>query len=201
MADTPPNNHSHEQRPVPSVNPGASPQEEVAIVNEENTVIGSAMRAVMRRDRLIHRASYILVFNSRGQLFVQERTLTKDIFPGYLDLCAGGVVLAGESYEESALRELGEELGVRDAGIEFLFDFYGEYLGQRVWGRAFSCIAEGPFILQPEEVSGGAFHSLDAVMRIIDEKPCTPDSVYVLLRYLKKRWISAGQGKNLGERL
>ncbi len=195
MAGAPPNDRTPAQGPVAVVNPGASPQEEVTIVDEKNTVLGSALRAVMRRDELIHRAAYVLVFNSRGQLFVQERTLTKDIFPGYLDLCAGGVVLAGEGYEESALRELDEELGVRDVGLEFLFDFYGEYLGQRVWGRAFSCTAEGPFILQPEEVSGGSFHSIDAVMGMIEEKPCTPDSIHVLLRYLGDRGVLSGREK------
>jgi 8-oxo-dGTP pyrophosphatase MutT (NUDIX family) len=195
MAGVPPDDRTPTQGPVAVVNPDASPQEEVTIVDEKNTVLGSALRADMRRDGLIHRASYILVFNSQRQLFVQERTLTKDIFPGYLDLCAGGVVCSGESYEESALRELDEELGVRGVGIEFLFDFYGEYLGQRVWGRAFFCSAEGPFVLQPEEVSSGSFHSIDAVMRIIGEKPCTPDSVHVLLRYLKDRGIRPDREK------
>lgn len=195
MAGVPPDDRTPAQGPVAVVNPDASPQEEVTIVDEKNTILGSALRAVMRRDGLIHRASYVLVLNSRGQLFVQERTLTKDIFPGYLDLCAGGVVLAGESYEESALRELDEELGVRGAGLTFLFDFYGEYLGQRVWGGAFSCTADGPFILQPEEVSGGSFHSMDAVVRMIEEKPCTPDSVYVLRRYLKDRGVRPDREK------
>lgn len=195
MAGTSLNDHTPEQGAVASVNPDASPQEEVTILDEKNTVLGSALRAAMRRDGLIHRASYVLVFDSRGQLFVQERTLTKDIFPGYRDLCAGGVVLAGESCEESALRELDEELGVRGSGLEFLFDFYGEHLGQRVWGRAFSCTAEGPFILQPEEVSGGSFHSIGAAGRMIEEKPCTPDSAYVPLRYLKDRGVRPDRQK------
>jgi len=145
------------------VNPDASPEEEVAIVDEENNVTGSASRAVMRREGLIHRAVYILVFDSGGRLFVQERSLTKDIFPGFRDLCAGGVVLAGESYEESAARELEEELGVRNASLETLFDFSGEYLGQKVWGRAYSCTAEGPFVLQPEGSHSTAPTEIDAI--------------------------------------
>jgi 8-oxo-dGTP pyrophosphatase MutT (NUDIX family) len=178
------------------VNPDASPHEEVVIVDEQNNVSGSAPRAVMRREGLIHRATYILVFNSCGQLFVQERTLTKDIFPGCHDLCAGGVVLAGESYEESAARELEEELGIHGAALDCLFDFYGGYQGQKVWGRAFSCTAEGPFTLQPEEISGGAFFSLEAVRKLMEQQSCTPDSVYVLLRYLRDREIHREKGGN-----
>lgn len=166
------------------VDPALSADEFVAVVDEANTVVGSAPRAVMRRDGLIHRATYVLVFDSAGRLFVQERTLTKDVFPGFFDLCAGGVVLAGEEYEESALRELGEELGVTGVPLAVHFDFYGEYAGQRVWGRVFSCITDGPFVLQREELAGGSFYRLDEVKELIAASPCTPDSVYVLERHL-----------------
>ncbi len=169
------------------VNPEWSAKETVVIVDRSNRVTGSAPRAVMRREGLIHRAAYILVFDSVGRLFVQERTMCKDIFPGYHDLCTGGVVLAGEDYETSAVRELEEEIGVRGVPLTFHFDFYGEYAGQKVWGRVFSCTADGPFVLQPEEVAGGAFYGPDEVRRLAADEPCTPDSVYVLGRYLRDR--------------
>ena len=78
----------------------------VQVVDEDNRETGAVTRREMRARGLVHRASYILVFNSRGELFVQKRTVSKDIYPGYLDVAAGGVVLAGESYEEAARREL-----------------------------------------------------------------------------------------------
>lgn len=165
------------------VHPELSREETVAIVDRENNVVDALPRAVMRAQGLIHRATYILVFSSRGELFVQERTMTKDIFPGYYDLCTGGVVLAGEDYELSALRELKEEIGVEASELTFLFDFYGEYAGQKVWGRAFSAVSDGPFTLQAEEVSTGGFYGLDEVERLIREKPCTPDGVYVFRRF------------------
>jgi 8-oxo-dGTP pyrophosphatase MutT (NUDIX family) len=166
------------------VNPDLSPKELVVIVDEHNTIIGNVPRAVMRREGLTHRATYILVFSSDGRLFVQDRTMTKDIFPGYHDLAAGGVVLAGEDYEESAKREFQEELGITCVPLTFLFEFYGEYAGQKVWGRAFSCVTDGPFVLQKEELTGGAFYDMDGVKVLIAQGSCTPDSVYVLERYL-----------------
>jgi 8-oxo-dGTP pyrophosphatase MutT (NUDIX family) len=165
------------------VQPELSQDEMVAVVDTENNVIDAVPRAVMRRQGLIHRATYILVFSSRGELFVQERTMTKDIFPGFYDLCTGGVVLAGEDYKPSALRELREEIGVSASGFTALFDFYGEYAGQKVWGRAFTVVSDGPFTLQAEEVSAGAFYSREEVEELIREKPCTPDSVYVYRRF------------------
>lgn len=165
------------------VKPELSREETVAVVDRDNNVVGAVPRAVMRAQGLIHRATYILVFSSRGELFVQERTTTKDIFPGYYDLCTGGVVLAGEDYELSARRELKEEIGVEVSSLTILFDFYGEYAGQKVWGRAFSTISDGPFTLQAEEVAAGGFSSLEEVERLIREKPCTPDGVYVFRRF------------------
>jgi 8-oxo-dGTP pyrophosphatase MutT (NUDIX family) len=111
----------------------------------------------------------------------------------------GGVVLAGEGYGESALREIEEELGLTGAELTFHFDFYGEYAGQKVWGRVFSCISDGPFSLQPEEVAAGAFRTIEEVKDLIREEPCTPDSVSVFLRFLdpdigrKAMVISSGQ--------
>src|SRR5262245_25954953 len=87
-------------------------EEIVAIVDAQNTVIGAVPRREMRAKNLLHRSTYILVCNSRGELYVQKRTLTKDVFPGYYDPATGGVVLAGESYEQGAVRELEEEMGI-----------------------------------------------------------------------------------------
>ncbi len=116
------------------------PQNEIVqIVDRANQIIDSAPRSVMRERHLIHRASYILVFNSKNELFLQKRTMTKDVFPGTWDIAAGGVVLAGESYEESAIRELDEELGVTEVNLQFHFDHFYEDENNRVWGRIFTC--------------------------------------------------------------
>ena len=110
-------------------------RESVIIVDDRNRVVGAAPRQEMRRRRLPHRATFILVFDSKGQLLVQKRTLTKDLYPGYFDLAAGGVVVEGESYEDSAEREAEEELGIRGKPIEPQFDFYFEDAGNRCFGR------------------------------------------------------------------
>src|SRR5215467_1890191 len=124
----------------------------VVIVDELNNIVGAAPRREMRGRCLPHRSTYILVFNSQGALYVQKRTMIKDVFPGYFDPATGGVVLAGESYEESAVRELEEEMGIRDVPLTNLFDFYFEDERSRVWGRAFSCTYDGKIVPQVEEV-------------------------------------------------
>jgi len=159
--------------------------ETVALVNERNEVIGATTRRQMRAERLLHRATYILVFNQAGEILVQKRTPTKDMYPGYYDLAAGGVVLDGESYEASAAREAEEELGLVDVPLEPRFDFYFEDDRNRIFGRAFTCVYEGPFVLQPEEVESGAFLSIeDALAARLG--PVTPDTLQALREYLDR---------------
>ncbi len=163
------------------------PQEEiVAIVDEKNNVTGSALRSVMRAKGLPHRATYILVFNSKGELYVQKRTPVKDIYPGYYDVAAGGVVMAGESYDESASRELKEELGIQGVSLTHLFNFYRQDAGNRVWGGAYSCVYDGEVVLQEEEVESGGFYSLETILAASRHGSYTPDGLYVLQRYLKR---------------
>ena len=175
-------------KPVP-VTTGALPpaEERVAIVDEQNRVVGSAPRREMRARRLPHRATYILVFNSRGELCVQKRTQSKDVFPGYWDVAAGGVVLAGEAYEESAGRELAEELGVRGMPLEPLFEFYYADERTRVWGSAFRCVYDGDLVLQEDEVEGVEWMRVEEVSRRAASEPFTPDGLLVLRRYLETR--------------
>ncbi len=158
--------------------------EKVVIVDEANRVTGSASRSEMRRHNLIHRATYVLVFNSQGNLFVHKRTACKDLYPGHYDVAAGGVVLAGERYEEGAKRELEEELGISGTRLTKSFDFYHQSRHNRVWGRVFSCIHDGPVRLQKEEVEHGCFMEIGQILRMMGTHPFTPDGVLVLRRYL-----------------
>jgi 8-oxo-dGTP pyrophosphatase MutT (NUDIX family) len=159
----------------------------VVIVDEHNQVVGAVPRIEMRAMRWLHRSTYVLVFNSRGELYVQKRTLTKDVFPGYFDVAAGGVVLAGETYEQGAERELEEEMGIRGVPLDRLFDFYFEDEHTRLWGCAFSCIYDGAVVLQEEEVESGAFVPLSDILRRAETEPFTPDGMFVLRQYLKAR--------------
>jgi isopentenyldiphosphate isomerase len=86
-------------------------------VDERDEVVGTAPRGEIRAGNLLHRGVAILVQNPTGDVYVHRRTPTKDLFPGMYDMVVGGMVAAGESYEEAARRELSEELGVEPAEI------------------------------------------------------------------------------------
>ena len=157
----------------------------VAIVDENNTVIDATTRKQMRDLGLIHRATYVFVFNPAGLLYLQKRTRSKDMYPGYFDAAAGGVVLDGESYALSAEREAGEELGIYDTLLEHRFDFFYEDSLNRIWGSVFTCQYDGRFVHQPEEVESGFFVSVKEVLAV-RYKPVTPDTFEALRQLVAK---------------
>ena len=82
------------------------------IVNDRDEVIGQLPRRIVHADGHKHRAVHVLIFNSRGQVFLQKRSMSKDTFPGAWDSSASGHLDHGEDYDACAVREVREELGV-----------------------------------------------------------------------------------------
>src|SRR5437870_4184219 len=92
------------------------------VVSEHDEVIGQQTRREVHRLGLQHRAIHVLIFNQRGEIFLQKRSITKDTFPGAWDSSASGHLDTGETYDACAVRELREELGVSLGGpLEKLF--------------------------------------------------------------------------------
>lgn len=162
----------------------ASDAEQIAWVDEHDRLLGALPRAELRERGLIGRGTFILLFNSKGELCVHQRTLSKAVYPGYWDVAAGGMVGSDESYAASAARELAEELGISGVALREHGRFFFEQLGNRLWCAVFSAVSDAPLILQPEEVLQACFLPVAQVMREIEHKPFCPDSLEALKRYL-----------------
>ena len=169
----------------------------------------------MRSRNLPHRASFIFLHNSAGQLFVQQRVAWKETYPSHhdpapvrspacrrvaataqrltrcFDAAQGGVVGADESYEENAAREVEEEMGVVGAPLAPLFDFFFQDGVSRVWGRAFRAVYDGPLRLQASEVAGGAWMTLAEAEALVAAGPVCPDSAAAFREYARR--IAAGE--------
>src|SRR3546814_224084 len=63
----------------------ASDAELIAWVDKDDNLLGSLVRSDLRERGLIGRGSYIMLFNSAGELCVHRRTLSKAIYPGFWD--------------------------------------------------------------------------------------------------------------------
>ena len=142
------------------------------VVNERDEVVGRQTRGEVHRLGLMHRAVQVLVFNSRGQVFLQKRSMTKDRQPGLWDSSASGHLDRGESYDACAVRELREEIGLElSAPPQRLFKLpASENTDQEhVW--VYRCEAEGPFTLHPEEIERGDWFTPPEVTRWMAERP------------------------------
>lgn len=128
--------------------------EMVDIVNTDDRVVTTVTRAVMRRDRLRHRAVFVAVTDGDGRLLVHRRSPLKDVWPGWCDIAVGGVVGSGETYDDAARRELWEELGINlvptpvDDGIVSPYDDDVVSL----LGRCYRVVSAGPFRFHDDEV-------------------------------------------------
>lgn len=165
----------------------ASDRELIAWVDESDRLLGAVARSELRERGLIGRGTYILLFNSAGQLCVHRRTQSKAIYPGYWDVAAGGMVQADESYAESAARELEEELGVGGVELTAHECFFFDQTGNRLWCAVFSAVWDGPLRLQPEEVSEARFIAVEQALADSQQQPYCPDSLAALRRYLDRR--------------
>jgi 16S rRNA (adenine1518-N6/adenine1519-N6)-dimethyltransferase len=86
--------------------------EHFPVVDENDRILRDASRAEVHANNLRHRAVHILIFNPTGEVYLQQRSRWKDRHPLKWDSSAAGHVIAAESYDQTAERELKEELGI-----------------------------------------------------------------------------------------
>ncbi|MBW1660110.1 MAG: NUDIX domain-containing protein [Deltaproteobacteria bacterium] len=132
-------------------------QEEIyAVVDKDDRVIGKATRREIHQKGLLHRSVHIFVFNRAGQLYIQKRSMNKDMHPGCWDSSASGHVDFGETYETAAVRELEEELGIRSRVV---FWFKIRACEETGWEHVafFTSHASGEIKANPDEIMEGKF--------------------------------------------
>ncbi|MFI5770705.1 NUDIX domain-containing protein [Streptomyces sp. NPDC051658] len=156
-----------------------TPSDEILdIVDENDVVVGQAPRGEATARGLRHRCVFIEARDAEGRLFVHRRTPGKLVFPSRYDMFVGGVVGAGESYDEAALREAEEELGV--SGLprpEPLFKFLYEHAGHSWWSYVYQVRCELPVNPQVEEVAWHTFLTDDELARQIGDREWVPDGL------------------------
>ena len=94
---------------------GMRGDERFPVVDKNDRILRYARRADVHGNNLRHRAVHILILNQAGEVYLQQRSRWKDRHPLKWDSSAAGHVTAEESYDETARRELQEELGIEVA--------------------------------------------------------------------------------------
>ncbi|CAN5455057.1 NUDIX domain-containing protein [soil metagenome] len=138
-------------------------EETVAVYDADGSVIGAAPRSQVYAEGLWHASAGVLVRSGDGRIYVHRRTLTKAVFAGMHDCLAGGVVDPGETPLQTAVREVGEELGIADVAPEPLASvaWDGQWAGRPMrchlfaFGIVYDSLRDGPLRHQPEEIAAG----------------------------------------------
>ncbi|QCR46731.1 NUDIX domain-containing protein [Streptomyces sp. WAC05458] len=159
------------------------------VVDEDDRVVGRARRGDVYARGLRHRCVFVRARDAEGRVFVHRRTATKLVFPSLYDMFVGGVVGAGESYDDAALREAEEELGV--SGLprpSFLFKFlYDDGAGRTWWSAVYEVRCQGAVAPQVEEVAWHGFLTEAELEGRLGEWEWVPDGLAAYARLRARR--------------
>jgi len=154
----------------------------VEVVDVDGHVVGVVTRAEMRAKRLRHRAVAVIVRRpSDGALLVHRRAAWKDVWPSYWDLAFGGVCAVGETWVESAVRELAEEAGIAVGPDDLVHIGSGTYTDTDVdlVSEAFAVRHDGPFTFADGEVTEVAWVPFGEALAWAAGRDVCPDTMAV----------------------
>src|ERR1700754_1322335 len=97
-------------------------REEVILVNENDIPVGTMEKMEAHRKALLHRAFSVFIFNSKGEMLLQQRADKKYHSGGLWTNACCSHPKPGEEIETAASRRLREELGF-GTGLRKVFDF------------------------------------------------------------------------------
>lgn len=146
------------------------------VVKEDGFVVGRATREYCHGgSKLLHPVVHLHLIDRQERIYLQKRSMKKDIQPGKWDTAVGGHVIYGETILEALRRESSEELG--------LSDYNPVYLGSYVYdtGRDMEFVnifaAVGHYGVHPDhdEVDQGKWLSFRKIEEMAAAGQLTPN--------------------------
>ena len=159
------------------------------LVDLEGNPAGTALRSVCHSDKsLIQMVVHIEIFNNDGEIYLQKRSMTKDLYPGLWDTAVGGHVGAGENPEEAVRREAKEELGIDPGKLDYLFKYIHENETEKEVAVLYKTVYNGPFNIDMNEVVDGRFFTISEINTLLGKNVFT-DSFELEFSLLKEKGI------------
>ncbi len=146
-------------------------------VDEEGKITGKAPRSVCHdgKSKLLHPVVHLHLFNTQGMLFLQKRSMDKDIQPGKWDTSVGGHIGLQEKIEDALSREAKEELGLRNFQPQFINKYVWESSRERELVFSFVTVSEHIPVINKKEISEGRFWTIDEIKKSLGIGIFTPN--------------------------
>lgn len=148
------------------------------VVEPNGQVIGRSSRQYCHGGtKPLHPVIHIHIIDRYSRIYLQKRSMNKDIQPGKWDTAVGGHVAYGESLLEAVYREASEELGFTDFNPIFLESYLFESEIEREMVNIYAAV--GSFELHPDcdEVDEGRWWELADIDASLDKGVFTPNFV------------------------
>ncbi|MDH4330897.1 MAG: NUDIX domain-containing protein [Candidatus Moranbacteria bacterium] len=154
------------------------------IVNKNDEVIGAASRDEVYQKSLCHRIVHVLIFNDKNEMALQLRSGSVSFCPNHWSTAVGGHVQSKESYEDAALREYEEELGITSKIEKFSKDYYEAEGSPDKFIVAFKAIFDGSFYPDPKSVERVDFFDIEKIKEMIESgEKFHPELLFLLRKY------------------
>jgi isopentenyl-diphosphate delta-isomerase len=151
-------------------------EEQVILVNELDQQTGTMEKMEAHRKALLHRAFSVFIFNPKGEMLLQQRSMAKYHSPGLWTNSCCSHPRPGEEIEAAARRRLKEEMGF-ETPLEKVFDFIyktefenglTEYEFDHVYTGTY---AGSDFNPDKQEVTDYCFRSMEDIERDLGSCP------------------------------
>lgn len=166
-------------------NDGVMNEEYVTLVDRRDRVLGRAEKLDVHRRALLHRACSVLIFNSRGEMLLQQRHPDKYHSGGLWSNACCTHPRPDETPAEAAFRRLQEEMGI-ECDLTHLFGFvYRAELPGGLVEHEYDHVYAGRCDARPQpderEVAAWRWASLDEIRAEIEASPAAFSSWFPLV--------------------